>query len=132
MIEAHATRDITHSELIHHLLLLFIHYTDIIQKESFLVNPVGQCALTWFLQPVARVTLILGAHPMAGRAIAVIFCHPVAHWDLGYLFLHDRAIIQKESFLVNRCNTMVITVDLLRACLVKYCYATTLQDHIDQ
>jgi hypothetical protein len=89
--------------------------------------------LTQFLQPVARVTLILGAHSMAGRAIAVVFCHPVAHWDFwSRLVLHDRAIIQKESFLVNRCNTMVITVDLPRACLVKYCYATTLQDHIDQ
>jgi hypothetical protein len=41
MIEAHATRDITHSELIHHLLLLFIHYTDIIQKDSFPVNRRG-------------------------------------------------------------------------------------------
>jgi hypothetical protein len=54
--------------------------------------------LTQFLQPVARVTLILGAHPVAGCSIAIVFHHPVAHWDLGYPFLHDAVIIHKESF----------------------------------
>jgi hypothetical protein len=66
-----------------HVLLLFIHYTHIIQKESFLVNLGGQCVLTLFLQAMARVALILCAHSVALGAIAIVFHDPVA-WRRGF------------------------------------------------